>query len=302
MAFVVETGVGLVNATAYARIDQVIDYLTDRNRQAENSFSTLAENVQRAAVIAATDYIDQRFGLRFRGVREFRSIVQAFAGGTLTATANFLAGETVVIGDRTYTWVSTLTAANQVLIGADLAESLLNMAAAINGDTGEGITYGTGTVQHSLFSAETMATALTITARTAGRLGNDIALSETAAAAAWSQAATTSGADDKDAQALQFPRAALYTRDGQQVRGIPDDLVHATAEYAVRAAAARLAPDPTPDALGGAVLERRVRAGPVETQTRYESGSTGVSASSLRSYPEADRLLTPYLKPPGVSR
>lgn len=67
MAFVVEDGTGLPTATAYIDITFIDGYHTDRNNTAWDDFDTLEKQ---AAIIRATDYIDKRFGKRFRGSRK----------------------------------------------------------------------------------------------------------------------------------------------------------------------------------------------------------------------------------------
>lgn len=52
-----------------------------------------------------------------------------------------------------YTFVTALATANDVLIGATVAETLTNLAAAINHSAGESTLYGSGTVRSSLVSA-----------------------------------------------------------------------------------------------------------------------------------------------------
>jgi hypothetical protein len=65
MAFVVETGVGLSNSTAYAAVATVDSYHADRGNTKWTGSSTLKEQ----CIIRASDYIDKRFGKRFRGRR-----------------------------------------------------------------------------------------------------------------------------------------------------------------------------------------------------------------------------------------
>ena len=73
MTLIVEDGSGVVGANAYMTVAEVTAYLTDRNRQTENSWNSVAAAVAEAAVIAATDFIDRRFGQRFKGTRGFTS-------------------------------------------------------------------------------------------------------------------------------------------------------------------------------------------------------------------------------------
>jgi flagellin len=78
-----------------------------------------------------------------------------FATGTFTLTAQPVAATTVTVGATAYKFVAALTgAANEVLIGgatgsAGITQTLQNLAAAINGGPGAGVTYGTGTTANA---------------------------------------------------------------------------------------------------------------------------------------------------------
>ncbi len=85
--------------------------------------------------------------------------------------------------------------------------------------------------------------------------------------------------NDED-QALQFPRDDAET--------IPVKLQRAVCEYALRAASAPLAPDPTVSETGLQVVSKREKLGPIEEETTYaESRSVMV----FKPYPAADMLL-----------
>lgn len=100
---------------------------------------------------------------------------------------NFTDGETTKLGSQTYTWKTTLTdSAGYVLIGADLEESLSNLAAAIVRGAGAGTVYAEATSANSAASAYVRsATMLTAVALSAGASGNSIACETTAGDAAW---------------------------------------------------------------------------------------------------------------------
>lgn len=70
MALVVEDGSGLELANAYWALVDVNTYHSDRNNTAWADFTDAQKN---AAIIRATDYIDKRFGKRFRGYRSDKS-------------------------------------------------------------------------------------------------------------------------------------------------------------------------------------------------------------------------------------
>lgn len=81
-------------------------------------------------------------------------------------------------------------------------------------------------------------------------------------------------------QALEFPRDALGA--------LPDKLLRATCEYAIRALSATLAPDLTVDDTGRAITSKTEKVGPLEETTAYQPGGT---VYVFRPYPSADILL-----------
>jgi flagellin len=135
------------------------------------------------------------------------------ATGTLTAISNFTAGNTITIGptgnQTTYTFVASLPAtpaAGDVLIGsggatsaANIAESLANLAAAINGTSD---TNAAGTQIYDPYSpaansqvtaSSVTGTTLTLTAIEGGVAGNNILVtSSNPAVATWNGAGGSS--------------------------------------------------------------------------------------------------------------
>jgi hypothetical protein len=106
------------------------------------------------------------------------------ATGTLTLAANPTAGDTVTIGSKTYTFVSALDSvngpANAVVIGAAAANTITNFVAAINGTSGEGFFYGSGTVASTQVTAvDGSGDTVVVSAIVAGDDGNNIATTET---------------------------------------------------------------------------------------------------------------------------
>jgi hypothetical protein len=92
-------------------------------------------------------------------------------------------------------------------------------------------------------------------------------------------------------QALSWPRtcASPYLETA-----IPLRLLKATAEYALRAIDGPLAPDPTRDPPGFALVTTRKAVGPIEKEFRPVGSNR---ATLMRSYPEADALIAPLLQP-----
>lgn len=66
MAFLVEDGSGIDGANAYATTDFADTYHGDRGN---SIWTALDSTAKQAAIIRATDYIDKRFGRKFRGFR-----------------------------------------------------------------------------------------------------------------------------------------------------------------------------------------------------------------------------------------
>lgn len=99
-------------------------------------------------------------------------------------------GSTVTIGTRVYTAKTTLSTnpsiPNQILIGGTASIFLDNLKSAINGSTGVGTTYSTGTGQNPEVTATTKtATTLKFVANVAGITPNTIATTETSAHLSW---------------------------------------------------------------------------------------------------------------------
>jgi flagellin len=120
----------------------------------------------------------------------------ANASNTLSAIGNGIANETIVVGAKTYTFVAAANvnaAANNVAIGATVAETLSNLAAAVNGGAGAGVAYATGTTANVDASAVAGASTVTFTAKVAGTGGNAIVSTETATLMGFSSGATLAG-------------------------------------------------------------------------------------------------------------
>lgn len=106
-----------------------------------------------------------------------------FATQTLTLNSNPSDGDTVTLGTKTYTFKTALTpTANEVLIGADLQESLENLAQATLAVTGAGSLYAAATVANDAAYMEVTSPADGTSVATAiapGVIGNSIATTET---------------------------------------------------------------------------------------------------------------------------
>ncbi len=298
MALILEDGTGVSGANAYTTALVVNTYLVERNRVDENGWSGFSGSEKDASVIAATDYIETRFSLRFLGQRQFQNV--SVARGTLTFTGQPADAEVVVLDGITYTFNTALGGANSVLIGASVAASILNLVNAVTATAAEaGVTHGTGTVAHTTVStAEAVGDRLLAIAVIKGTAGNIIATTTTVTLATWSSATLLGGSDVSDPQPLSFPRTFLFDREGLAVLGMPTKLLHATAEYAVRTVAGtQLAPDPIVDTSGQLVIGKSTKIGPIETSVKYSD--TGALLQVSKPYPAADRLLAGYLSQGG---
>lgn len=99
------------------------------------------------------------------------------AEGKITFAANPDANDTITIATVTYTFKSTLAAANDVKIGANLAATLTSLAKVVNGTATAGTDCYTGTANLAdLLTATATSTELKLEAKQAGDEGNFIAL------------------------------------------------------------------------------------------------------------------------------
>ena len=114
------------------------------------------------------------------------------ATGLLTTSGVFSDGETVTIQGVMYTMRTTLSSPvqkNEVLIGAAATNSLDNLKLAINKGATEGTQYSFGTTAHPYVTATTKtASTLVVESRVFGTLGNEYSISETGANCAWGAA------------------------------------------------------------------------------------------------------------------
>ncbi len=297
MTLIVEDGSGVVGANSYVTASFVTTYLADRNRSTEGSWASTAVAVQDAACIAATDYIENRFRDLFRGVKEIDDT--RLARNVLTLTGRALTTETVTIGSIVYRFIATLAAQNDVLLGDNTSEDIDNLIAAIVADPSlagtkfEATTVANPDAVAGAFYDDSMLTF----AQAGGTPGNSVVTTETLTNGSWSFATLNGGSDLLKAQPLSFPRVSLFDRDGNRIVGMPERLKFATAEYAVRALVAALAPDPTIDSLGGNVTRLLEKVGPITTDTAYQAGTA--NSGTLPAYPAADRLLNDFIRMSG---
>lgn len=97
-----------------------------------------------------------------------------------------------------------------------------------------------------------------------------------------------------ETQALEFPRDAFL--DASDAGYIPEVLKKATAEYAIRASSAPLAPDIEQDPSGYQVSRKMEKVGPIEERTDFAFLGPGATRQLLTPYPAADMLIRSLLK------
>lgn len=88
-----------------------------------------------------------------------------------------LEGRSVTLDGQSYTFYATInnSRAGDVLMGATVADCIANLTAAINRSAGAGTLYSSATPLHATLSATAGASTLTVTAKTAGPAGNNLA-------------------------------------------------------------------------------------------------------------------------------
>ena len=290
---IVEIGVGVKGANSYAPITYVDSYLSTRGRSTENSWDTLTEAVKESAIISATDYIEKRFSSKFKGSKS-TTFAAIDSKGYITFTGQPTPDDTLILGDQTYKFVSTLVDANDILIGATKELTAAALVAAINLTGTVGTVYGTGTLINRYASSTLEGAMITLTSLASGSNGNFVTLSGSPDNITLT---VFSGGVDGGDQPLSWPRDYVYSSKGTLILGVPDIVKQAVSEYAVRHVSATLLPDPSNDSYGASVKRIKEKVGPIEEETEYVSGTEGKDV--FTKYPAADRLLRPLLKGSG---
>src|SRR5690606_18970087 len=141
-----------------------------------------ATDAQRdAAIIAATDYIDRRLGPLFLGQRQLTDLT-GYAANSLQTRPLPSDGDTPTIGTVTYTFRTGPAVANEVAIGATVAEAAGALVAAMAGTGG-----GSGTVAHPSASGAALSASgdVIVRALVAGVLASTIATSSSSTDLVW---------------------------------------------------------------------------------------------------------------------
>lgn len=152
-------------------------------------YASLAELVAGQPVFDDTSYSDKtcidklRITARMISTilaRYYTLPVSVSAIGVLTFIGNVSADDTVTVGAKTYKFVATPAAENDVDLGATSSLSAINLKRAINEGTNGGSYYTDTTINVDVVAARS-GLVLTLTARKTGPDGNDLALSKSAA-------------------------------------------------------------------------------------------------------------------------
>lgn len=269
MSMIVEDGSGIYEANSYAGLSYAHSYLHRRNRH--TTWDAASTAVREAALIAATDYIDKRFGSVFLGYKKFTELSVA-ASNYLNFNSQPTNGNTVTVGSVTLTFVSNTPGAGEVEIGANIAATIGNLLTALT--------------SHPEVNAEIAGSnAIIVRNKLAGEQP-DILCSVSSSRIEWDYNKLIGGVDSTE-QMLEWPREGAVSRVGVLFIGVPEKLRQATVEYAFRAMTETLMPDPVTGDTGQEIRRVMEKVGPIETETAYSATVRQI----FKKYPEADRLL-----------
>lgn len=270
---IVEDGSGIYEANSYAGLSYAHWYLSTRGRAAEWDAASVAQ--REAALIAATDYIDRRYGQFFVGQKQFRDI-RTSAFNFLQLRSQPQINDTITIGGVVYTFVSASSGPFDIVIGAGVSDTVLAAVLIINDSL--------------IVSADMIGSnSLIVRSRTLGI--NDVLIETTSSAPtrlAWDYTSLI-GASDLTTQTLEWPRAYCYS--SSEILGVPEKIRQATVELATRALTSGLMPDPEVSANGQIATRVFEKVGPIETETAYSSSINAI----FKKFPEVDRLMASFL-------
>ncbi len=283
---IVEDGSGVQGANSYTTVARFREYFLDR----DIDVTGYSDNTVKSILIAATDYIDTRWGLRFLGQRLYSLLTSR---SIFTLSDQPADGETVTVGSAVATFKTTLTVPaddTEAEIGNTITETLNNLASALGASDRDQVT-DDQVISDFLIADPDNPTLTCYIVR------NGVATTEASSNGSF-DAAASYGYSGRP-QVLEFPRQYLYDKAGILVDGIPIRLQEATYEYAYRAQSAVLAPDPTVDASGLRITGTEKKVGPIVTKTSYAENQV---PRITTPYPAADRLLQEYISTGGIIR
>jgi hypothetical protein len=261
MTLIVEDGSGVLKANSYVGLAYAQTYLLDRGRNV-TPWSTSNRAQKEAALIAATDYIDKRFALKFLGQPTFQNI--AVPGRNLLIVLAIPdEDETVTFNTTTYIFKVAPTLPLEVAIGGSPEQCAFNIMSAASAQVDMNFSVIGSVVEMEASETGDLPYPTTTTSPDLVFETNTL----------------TGGSTSSGQQPLCFPRTVFV--------GIPEVLKMATVEYATRALTDDLMPDPVLDETGNEIRRRFEKVGPIEEEVVYQSSDGKV----YRVYPEADYLL-----------
>jgi hypothetical protein len=213
MTIVVEDGTGIFNANGYISLAYASEYLSLRGRSLENNWAGRSISDKEAAIISATDYIESRWAPHFRGKKRFVGSDRYRATFTLSAVPS--TGDKITVAGVDYVY------GGGVEIGQDISLCLDALSEAVNGD-------GVFSTYRDLLDK------LVFEYRAPGISGNGVQVSSNFSSGVWSSGTLIGSLSNS--QPLSFPREFLYGPSGEEIVGVPEEIMKATAEYAISSA------------------------------------------------------------------
>lgn len=270
MNLIVEDGTGVLRANSYAGLTYAYVYLAQRGRIDE--WEAAGVEKQKQSLIAATDYIDNRFGLRFPG-KQLINNIKVPASGMALLVGGIEEDTTLLLGDRTYTFKEVPADISDIAIKPNTEEQMQAIITRLSGNM--------------QISASRVGMILVIESAFPGLIDKFPTVCSSESLVFENDHLV--GGTISGTQSLQFPRNAFI--------GIPETLKKATVEYASRAITDKLLPDPIAmDESGREVAQRTETVGPITESFTY---SRSVPGAFFKEYPEADLLIKSLLPTTG---
>lgn len=263
MALIPETGFGYTDANAGVSLAWADAFAT--LFALPNWPSAADDAAKEAAILAATQYVETRFGLSFAGEKKFTC--EPYAKAVFRFIILPTGGDTITI-DGT---VVNVTVEDTM---ADCAETL---AQSIYDETG--------------YETLVIGASICVMAPMKGEEGNLIEVASSNVSNVWEYDNFRGGNFEDLSQALSFPRNYLYSREGKAINGIPEKYKQAIVMYADRALLAPLMPDPEVGSSGQIVQATAERLGPIEESVTYMKGYLFTQGT----YPSVDGILKEFM-------
>ena len=270
MSMIVEDGSGIYEANSYAGLSYAHSYLHHRNRH--SSWDAASSVIREAALIAATDYIDKRFGAMFLGSKKYLDLSVA-ASNYLQFASQPTNGNTITIGSVTYTYVSNNPNGNDIQIGSNVSTTI-------------GLTLTALSTHPQVDAKAAGSTSIIVRNKLTGEQP-DVLCSAISNHISWDYDKLVGGSDSLE-QMLEWPRVDVFSRAGVPIMSVPEKLRQATVEYAFRALTETLMPDPAVGETGQDIRRQFEKVGPIETEVVYSNSVKQI----FKKFPAADRLLS----------